>query len=74
VALFAQRISMSFGVSFGAASLSLASAGRVLEHRDFSMAFLIASAVTLIAAFAMLRLREHDGWQVSGFGARPAQA
>ena len=72
VSLFAQRISMSFGVSFGAASLSLASAGRALEHRDFSMAFLIASALTLVAAFAMLRLRDQDGWQVSGFGARPA--
>jgi EmrB/QacA subfamily drug resistance transporter len=72
VSLFAQRISMSFGVSFGAAALSLAAAGRVLEHRDFTQAFLIASAVTLLAAFGMLRLRDQDGWQVSGFGTRVA--
>ncbi|HEY5020746.1 MAG TPA: MFS transporter, partial [Steroidobacteraceae bacterium] len=70
VALFAQRISMSFGISLAAASLSLSSAGRSLEQRDFSTAFLIASAVTLIAAFAMLRLRDHDGHEVSGFGVR----
>jgi EmrB/QacA subfamily drug resistance transporter len=68
VSLFAQRISMSFGVSLGAATLSMASAGRSLEHRDFTLAFLIAAAVTLLAAFAMLRLRDQDGWQVSGFG------
>ncbi|HEY6451144.1 MAG TPA: MFS transporter [Steroidobacteraceae bacterium] len=74
VSLFAQRISMSFGVSLGAAALSLASAGGTLEHRDFSAAFLIASAITLIAAFGMLRLRDGDGWQVSGFGRRAAQS
>jgi EmrB/QacA subfamily drug resistance transporter len=67
VALFAQRISMSFGISLAVASLSLSSAGRALQQRDFSMAFLIASGLTLIAAFAMLRLRDHDGHQVSGF-------
>lgn len=72
VALFAQRISMSFGVSLGAGALSLLAAGRALGQRDFSLAFLIAGAVTVIAAFAMLRLRAHDGWQVSGFGTRPA--
>ncbi len=69
VALFAQRISMSFGISFAAASLSLSSAGRGLEQRDFATAFLLASGLTLIAAFAMLRLRDHDGHEVSGFGA-----
>jgi EmrB/QacA subfamily drug resistance transporter len=69
VALFAQRISMSFGISFAAAALSLSSAGRMLEQRDFSTAFLIASGLTLIAAFAMLRLRDHDGHEVSGFSA-----
>jgi len=60
---------MSFGVSFGAASLSLSSAGHALSQRDFTLAFLLSSALTLIAAFAMLRLRARDGWQVSGFGA-----
>jgi hypothetical protein len=69
VALFAQRLSMSFGISFAAASLSLSSAGRALAQRDFSLAFLLASGLTLIAAFAMLRLRDHDGHQVSGFSA-----
>lgn len=69
VSLFAQRISMSFGVSFGAASLSLTSAGRALTQRDFTLAFLVASCITLVAAFAMLRLRARDGWQVSGYGA-----
>lgn len=69
VALFAQRISMSFGISFAAASLSLSSAGRGLEQRDFATAFLLASGLTMIAAFAMLRLRDHDGHEVSGFGA-----
>jgi EmrB/QacA subfamily drug resistance transporter len=69
VSLFAQRLSMSFGVSFGAASLSLSSAGHALSQRDFTLAFLLSSALTLIAAFAMLRLRARDGWQVSGFGA-----
>jgi EmrB/QacA subfamily drug resistance transporter len=69
VSLFAQRISMSFGVSFGAASLSLSSAGHGLTQSDFTLAFLLASALTLVAAFAMLRLRSRDGWQVSGFGA-----
>jgi EmrB/QacA subfamily drug resistance transporter len=68
VSLFAQRISMSFGVSFGAASLSLSSAGHALSQHDFTRAFLISSALTLVAAFAMLRLRARDGWQVSGFG------
>jgi EmrB/QacA subfamily drug resistance transporter len=67
VSLFAQRISMSFGVSFGAAALSLSSSGRALEQHDFSLAFLIASAITFAAAFGMLRLRDQDGWQVSGF-------
>jgi hypothetical protein len=65
---------MSFGVSLGAAALSLASVGRSLEHRDFSTAFLIAGGLTLIAAFGMLRLRDHDGSEVSGFGVRPAQS
>jgi EmrB/QacA subfamily drug resistance transporter len=73
VSLFAQRISMSFGISFGAASLSLSSAGHSLTQRDFTLAFLLASALTLIAALAMLRLRARDGWQVSGFGT-PATA
>jgi hypothetical protein len=59
---------MSFGVSFGAASLSLSSAGHALSQHDFTRAFLISSALTLVAAFAMLRLRARDGWQVSGFG------
>jgi len=69
VTQFAQRISMSFGVSFGAAALSVSSAGRSLEQRDFATAFLIASALTIAAALGMLRLRHRDGWQVSGFGA-----
>jgi EmrB/QacA subfamily drug resistance transporter len=69
VSLFAQRLSMSFGVSFAAASLSLTSAGRTLAQRDFTLAFLFAAAITLIAAVAMLRLRAQDGWQVSGYGA-----
>jgi len=69
VSLFAQRLSMSFGVSFGAASLSLSSAGHALTQHDFTLAFLFAGALTLLAALAMLRLRPHDGWQVSGYGA-----
>jgi EmrB/QacA subfamily drug resistance transporter len=68
VALFAQRISMSFGVSLAAASLSLSSAGRALAQRDFSVAFVLAAAITLLAAFGMLKLSNRDGWQVSGFG------
>ena len=74
VSLFAQRISMSFGVSFGAASLSLSSAGHALAQRDFTRAFLLAGALTLVAAFAMLRLRARDGWQVSGYEAQPPVA
>jgi EmrB/QacA subfamily drug resistance transporter len=72
VSLFAQRLSMSFGVSFGAAALSLSSTGHALSQHDFSLAFLIAAAITLVAAFAMLRLKEQDGWQVSGFRAPSA--
>jgi hypothetical protein len=68
VALFAQRISMSFGVSLAAASLSLSSAGRALAQRDFSVAFVLAAAITLLVAFGMLKLSNRDGWQVSGFG------
>jgi len=70
VSLFAQRLSMSFGVSIGAAALSLSAAGHALSQRDFSFAFLIAAAITLLAAFGMRRLKDQDGWQVSGF--RPA--
>ena len=68
VSLFAQRLSMSFGVSFGAASLALTSAGHRLGQHDFTLAFLAAAALTALAALAMLRLRSHDGWQVSGYG------
>ncbi len=66
VSQFAQRISMSFGVSFGAAALSVLSGASRLEARDFTLAFLLASALTLLAALGMLRLRDQDGWQVSG--------
>ncbi len=68
VSLFAQRLSMSFGVSFGAASLALTSARHPLGQHDFTLAFLAAAALTAAAAFAMLRLRPRDGWQVSGYG------
>jgi EmrB/QacA subfamily drug resistance transporter len=68
VSLFAQRLSMSFGVSFGAAALSLSAAGQALSQQDFTLAFLCAAAITLLAALAMLPLRDQDGWQVSGFG------
>lgn len=69
VSLFSQRLSMSLGVSMGAAVLSLSSAGRSLAQRDFSLAFLLAGLVTFLATLGMLRLRGQDGWQVSGFGA-----
>ncbi len=69
VSLFAQRLSMSFGISFGAATLALSSAGGALSQHDFSLAFMLAAAVTLVAALMMLELKDSDGWQVSGFGA-----
>lgn len=75
VSLFAQRLSMSLGVSFGATVLSMSSAGRALAQRDFTLAFVLAGGISLLATLGMLRLRERDGWQVSGFGApRGAQS
>lgn len=74
LSLFAQRLSMSFGISFGAAALSLSAAGRALSQTDFSRAFVLAATISLLAAVAMLRLRHQDGWQVSGFGAPPSRS
>jgi Na+/melibiose symporter-like transporter len=68
LSLFAQRLSMSLGVSIGAATLALSSAGRALSQQDFSVAFLLAAAITLVAALGMRVLKDRDGWQVSGFG------
>ena len=68
VSLFAQRLSMSFGISLGAAILALSSAGHALSQHDFSLAFVLAAAVTLVASLLMLELKDSDGWQVSGFG------
>lgn len=73
VSLFAQRLSMSLGVSMGATVLAVSSAGGPLGMRDFALAFGVSGLVTLLATFGMLRLHPQDGWQVSGFGA-PAGA
>jgi EmrB/QacA subfamily drug resistance transporter len=74
VSLFAQRLSMSFGVSLGVAALAISSAGHALSQHDFTIAFLLAATLTLLAALGMLRLRSQDGWQISGFGAPPDAA
>ncbi|HTK34004.1 MAG TPA: MFS transporter [Caulobacteraceae bacterium] len=68
VAIFAQRMSMSLGVSLAAASLSFASGGGPLDHGDFIGAFLFAAGLTFTAGLLMLQLRPDDGWRVSGYG------
>ena len=68
IGIFAQRLSMSLGVSIAATSLAIASGGSPLAHRHFVAAFLVAGALTFVAGLLMMQLRDGDGWRVSGFG------
>ncbi len=66
-----QQLSLTFGITVGAASLLLASSwsGRsVVTVADFSFAFLVIAAVTLTAAPASLLMPRDAGAELSGHG------
>ncbi len=68
VAQFTQRLCTSFGISFGAGALALSASGQALSRGDFAHAFLGTALLTSTALIGVLRLRDADGWQVSGYG------
>ena len=62
-----QQLTVSFGVSLGAALLNLLATDRAMPTlRDFHAVFLAIAVVPLIALPALARLRREDGAVVSG--------
>jgi EmrB/QacA subfamily drug resistance transporter len=66
-----QQLTVSFGVSLSAVLLGIVSLqGTVLTPARFHEVFLMTAILPLLALPGFLRLRPHDGAQVSGHGGR----
>ncbi|MBW4023683.1 MAG: DHA2 family efflux MFS transporter permease subunit [Proteobacteria bacterium] len=69
-----QQLSLTLGVTLGAAVLAVVGAGRGPRHpslADFSLAFLVVAAVMVPAAWLALRLPQTAGEEMSGHHAAP---
>jgi MFS family permease len=65
-----QQLTVSFGVSLGAALLARLADGRVPTLAQFHMTFVLLALLPLLALPGFARLRASDGAQVSGYRPR----
>ncbi len=74
----AQQVSISTGVAIGALVLETMRAtrggGHELMTSDFSVAFLVVSAISMMSVFFFFKLPDDAGSELSGRGPKPPDA